>query len=160
MKLTKSQLKSIIKEELNNLNEDVLRTGGYLNKPSDQPNDSIIKLILERNYSAKTAWYRLETDGWFRRYWNPGKGYGIMLREFKLKPVAKYKNYSVFIPFTCKYLPAQFDDMRDDVKENWEHTYGFIVMTSKVYELFELEIGFQKLESYIRNHINKGTYTP
>lgn len=160
MKLTKSQLKSIIKEELGRINEDSLKAGGWLNKPSDQPNETSIRLVLQRNTTANTAWYRLETDGWFRRYYNPGKGYGVMFRAIKIKPTYKFKNGDVWIPFTCKYLPNQFDDANDDVKENWEHTYGFIVMKYTTFQLFELEIGYQKLESYIKNHISKGTYTP
>ena len=159
MKLTKSQLKEIIREEIQSLTENsMFKT--YLNKPSDSPNESNIKMVLNRKIDGQTAWYRLETDGWFRRYYNPGKGYGLMIRDIRINNTPSKGSHpnSVYIKFTCKYLPTQFDDLRDDVKENWESAQGFIVMDKELFQLFYHEIGLDYLQRYIKGNI--GNYIP
>jgi hypothetical protein len=154
MKLTKSQLKEIIKEEIQSLNENsMFKT--YMNKPSDSTSENMIRMVLNRKIDGNTAWYRLETDGWFRRYWNPGKGYGIMLRDIRIAkgPSKKSPFDDVYIKFTCKYLPNQFDDLRDDVPQNWESAQGFIVMNQQTFNLFHAEIGIDFLQKFIKNNV-------
>jgi len=152
--ITKSQLKEIIKEEIQSLNENsMFKT--YMNKPSDSPNESTIKMVLNRKIDGQTAWYRFETDGWFRRYYNPGKGYGLMIRDIRINNRSSKGSHpnSVYIKFTCKYLPNQFDDLRDDVPQNWESAQGFIVMNQQTFNLFHAEIGIDFLQKFIKNNV-------
>lgn len=126
-----------------------------MSKPSDPADGSDIRLTLERNLSGKTVWYRLETDEWFRRYWNPGKGYGLMLRKIKIKESPRWNKWSAYFPMTCFYLPNQFDHPDDDIKANWEHAYGFIVMNKEIYEQFVIESSIKDLESFINGNTRK-----
>ena len=142
----------LIGEQIGQLNENLKP---YINSSSDHANNSLIRLILERKPSGNTAWYRLESDGWFRRYWNPGKGYGLMLRGIKIKEKPRYDTYGVWHPMTCKFLPNHMVDYGEDVKSNWEHSYGFIVMNREVHEQFVIESSTRELESYLNGNIRK-----
>jgi hypothetical protein len=127
----------------------------YMSSPSDPADGNNIRLTLERKLTGNTAWYRLETDGWFRRYWSPGKGYGVMLRGIKIKESPRWERFQAFFPMTCFYLPNQFDHPEDDIKANWEHSYGFIVMDKKIYEPFMHESSIKELESFINGNTRK-----
>lgn len=151
--MKRSELKEIIREEL--LKESSIKD--YMNSPNDSPTrgNNYIRLTLIRNPDAQRAWYRLETDSWFRRYFNPGKGYGLMIRAIRIVDKPKYDSGDVIYKFTCKYLPNGFDDPDDDTKENWEHAYGLIVFDRKVHEIFVEESSIKELESFIKNNIRK-----
>jgi hypothetical protein len=154
MKLAKSTLREIIKSVIKE--NSIIKS--YMSRPSDRADGHGIRLTLQRKLTAQTAWYRLETDGWFRRYFNPGKGYGVMLRKIKINESPKWDNHVAYYPMTCFYLPNKFDHPDDDVKSNWKHAYGFICMNRDVYDQFVVESSIRDLESYINN--NTRLYKP
>jgi hypothetical protein len=123
-----TKLKSLIPESVSDIKQ-------FRNKPSDSWNSSMIKLILMRKVEGKTAVYRLETDNWFRRFENPGKGYGIMIRGIKISqtPVKVTSSWAigphqVVLNTLIKYLPNEFDHTDDDVDSNYETVKGFIIL--------------------------------
>lgn len=130
----------------------------YMASPSAGNNrdETFIQLVLTRKWdTSKTAWYRLETDGWFRRQWNPGKGHGIMFRGIKIKNTPKYERTVVLYPMTCYYLPNEFDHPTDDIKANWEHAYGYIIIGADTKPYFEDDVSIKGLETFINNNIKK-----
>jgi hypothetical protein len=154
------KLKSLITEGVSDIRQ-------FRNKPSDGWNDTMIKLALMRKIDGKTAVYRLETDNWFRRFENPGKGYGIMIRGIKISanPVKVSPNMlfgpnqSVFKAI-IQYLPIEFDNTDDDVNENYETVKGYIILGNKNFTGFEMQqvLSVKDLEGFIK--MNMGDYKP
>ena len=124
--MKKSELRKLIREEIQKLNEESITK--YLSKPSDPAKDIPIMMVLERTVDAKTAYYRLETDKWFRRYMSIGKGSGIMIRRFKVSGSGKNDGKRTQYPVLITYLPNEFDSPDDDNKSNYEKVKGFLVL--------------------------------
>ena len=149
------------------IKEGVSDIKGFRNKPADTWNDTMIKLVLMRKIEGKTAVYRLETDNWFRRFENPGKGYGLMIRGIKIaaqptkapSSFAYGENQSVF-KVIVQYLPNEFDNVEDDVKENYETAKGYIILGNKNFTGFEMQqvLSIKDLEGFIK--ANMGNYKP
>jgi hypothetical protein len=149
------------------IKEGVSDIKGFRNKPADTWNDTMIKLVLMRKVEGKTAVYRLETDNWFRRFENPGKGYGLMIRGIKIaaqptkapSSFAYGENQSVFKTIV-QYLPNEFDNVEDDVKENYETAKGYIILGNKNFTGFEMQevLSIKDLEGFIK--ANMGDYKP
>jgi hypothetical protein len=149
------------------IKEGVSDIKGFRNKPADTWNDTMIKLVLMRKIEGKTAVYRLETDNWFRRFENPGKGYGLMIRGIKIaaqptkapSSFAYGENQSVF-KVIVQYLPNEFDNVEDDVKENYETAKGYIILGNKNFTGFEMQqvLSIKDLEGFIK--ANMGDYKP
>jgi hypothetical protein len=153
--------------KLKKLIESVADIKSFRNKENDSWNDTMIKLVLMRKIDGKTAVYRLETDNWFRRFENPGKGYGIMIRGIKIAPnpvkvspnLVIGPNQSV-LKAIITYLPNEFTSVDDDVKENYETAKGFIVLGNKNFTGFEMlqTLNPKDLELFIKSNI--GNYNP
>ena len=126
MKLTRQRLKEIIREEIKNLQE--VSINNYLHKSSDPASGINIMLALERVTGAKTAYYRLEKDSWFRRYMSPGKGYGLMIRQFRVSGGGKDDGNRTHYPVLITYLPNEFDNPDDDNKSNYEKAKGLLIL--------------------------------
>jgi hypothetical protein len=161
-----------VSDEKMNRIEETIKEGvsdikGFRNKPADTWNDTMIKLVLMRKIEGKTAVYRLETDNWFRRFENPGKGYGLMIRGIKIaaqptkapSSFAYGENQSVFKAI-IQYLPNEFDNVEDDVKENYETAQGYIILGNKNFTGFEMQqvLSIKDLEGFIK--ANMGDYKP
>jgi len=154
------KLKSLLTEGVSDIRQ-------FRNKPSDSWNDTMIKLVLMRKVDGKTAVYRLETDNWFRRFENPGKGYGLMIRGIKIasqptKAPSSFvygENQSVF-KAVIQYLPTEFDNTDDDVKGNYETVKGYIILGNKNFTGFEMQqvLSIKDLEGFIK--ANMGDYKP
>jgi hypothetical protein len=155
-----NQIEETIKEGVSDIKQ-------FRNKPADTWNDTMIKLVLMRKIEGKTAVYRLETDNWFRRFENPGKGYGLMIRGIKIaaqptkapSSFAYGENQSVFKAI-IQYLPNEFDNVEDDVKENYETAQGYIILGNKNFTGFEMQqvLSIKDLEGFIK--ANMGEYKP
>ena len=78
--MKQSQLRKLIRESIKSVLTEA-SVKDLRNMPTDPSNESMIRLILMRKVDGKTAVYRLEKDNWFRRYQNPGRGYGLMIRK-------------------------------------------------------------------------------
>jgi len=136
--------------------------------PGDSANDTTVRLILMRKVTSNTAVYRLETDNWFRRYENPGKGYGIMIRKFKLgnTPVKSATSWAVgphhvIYNALVTYLPNQFDNMDDDKPENWETSKGYLILGNKNltgYDILSNGPDTKDFEQFVK--MNIGSYNP
>lgn len=157
---TMTKLKSLMPESVSDIKQ-------YRNKESDPWNDSMIRLILMRKVEGKTAVYRLETDNWFRRFENPGKGYGVMIRGIKISqtPVKVTSSWAigphhVVLNAIVKYLPNEFVDMDDDVESNYETTKGFIILGTKNLPGFEMmqTLKPKDIEHFIK--VNIPNYKP
>jgi hypothetical protein len=154
-------------KNLESVKEGVSDIKGFRNKPADTWNDTMIKLVLMRKIEGKTAVYRLETDNWFRRFENPGKGYGLMIRGIKIaaqptkapSSFAYGENQSVF-KVIVQYLPNEFDNVEDDVKENYETAQGYIILGNKNFTGFEMQqvLSIKDLEGFVK--ANMGDYNP
>ena len=151
MKLTKTKLKEIIREEIQKLNEDSITK--YLDKPSDPAQSVPIMMTLTRNPGAKAAYYRLETDKWFRRYMSPGKGYGLMIRKFKVsgKGVPSTNDRTAY-PILVTYLPTEFDHPDDDITSNFEKVKGLLILHNDKYT------DAKGVEKFVNSNIK--TYKP
>lgn len=156
--MKKTELKQIIKEILSE-NSEIMQLA---QSPSDSSFNIPIKFRLDRKIHAHTAYYRLETDGWFRRYFNPGKGYGLMIRRFKVTGKAQFTRNTpdVIYPISVEYLPNEFDDMRDDIPANRETAKGILFINREVwYQNFNPGVvpshNIKKLESFINSKINQ-----
>jgi hypothetical protein len=155
-----NQIEETIKEGVSDIKQ-------FRNKPADTWNDTMIKLVLMRKVEGKTAVYRLETDNWFRRFENPGKGYGLMIRGIKIaaqptKAPASFaygENQSVFKAI-IQYLPNEFVNVEDDVKENYETAQGYIILGNKNFTGFEMQqvLSIKDLEGFIK--ANMDNYKP
>jgi hypothetical protein len=134
----------------------------YLTKSSagSYTGDSMIRLVLDRNINGYTAWYRLETDSWFRRYFNPGKGYGVMIRKFRISGSPKYKNGEPYYPVVISYLPNSFDNVDDNIPSNWESAKGFLILDKTIADDFRVEghVSVKDIERFVNSHIKN--YTP
>jgi len=136
--------------------------------PGDSANDTTVRLILMRKVTSNTAVYRLETDNWFRRYENPGKGYGIMIRKFKLgntpvKPTMSWAvgPHHVIYNALVTYLPNQFDNMDDDKPQNWETSKGYLILGNKNltgYDILSNGPDTKDFEQFVK--MNIGSYNP
>lgn len=153
--------------KLKKILESVANIKDFRNSPSDSWNDTMIKLVLERKIDGKTAVYRLEKDNWFRRFENPGKGYGIMIRGIRISPnpvkvspnMVSGNDQSV-LKTIITYLPGEFDNMEDDVKGNYETAKGFIILGNKNFTGFEMlqTINPKDIEFFVKANMNN--YTP
>lgn len=143
------KLKSLIKE-----------TVDFLNKPSDRPNENKVQLTFARKFDARTAWYRLETDGWFRRISNPGEGYGILLRSFRISGKPRIHNvggreYWEY-PVVFIYIPTEYSgDVDWDKKENEEKSKGSMGIWKH-----RTKADGNDVEKFVIQQIKKGTYQP
>jgi hypothetical protein len=149
------KLKSLIKESASDIKQ-------YRNKPSDSWNETMIKLVLMRKIEGKTAVYRLETDNWFRRFENPGKGYGIMIRDIKIakNPTKVSASWAhgpnqVVLKAIIKYLPNSFDNVDDDVETNYEKAEGYVILGNQHFTGFEMlqTMNPKDLEYFIKMNI-------
>jgi hypothetical protein len=138
--------------------ELVTESTNFLNAEHDHSTESKVQLTLDRKIDAMTAWYRLETDGWFRRYMNPGKGYGLMLRSFKVsgggKPHPIAKRLLEF-PVLITYLPIEFDDPDDDIPTNYKKLKGKLVINTDNTDVVSSEV-----ERFVNTQIRSKTYVP
>jgi hypothetical protein len=159
-KTTKSitNMKLISLLPINPINEAAANVVALRNKPGDSSKDSNIRIVLMRKIDGNTAWYRLENDNWFRRYLDH-KGYGIMIREFKvtsLKP-----NYMVLkrgVPaytISVKYLPNNIVDPDEDRPENWVSDKGYLFFgtTPEGGQSVSSEITPKDVEAFIKSQI-------
>ena len=128
--------------EVRRLEEDLKRVGfisednivKYLDKPTDSAQGIPIMLTLSRGGSSKIAYYRLETDKWFRRYFEPGKGFGLMIRKLKVsgKGVSGPNNKTEY-PILVTYLPNEFDHPDEDTKYNYVRAKGLLILDNNKY---------------------------
>ena len=137
------------------LNENIIND--FMNNSSDSPNQSMIKLTLVRNGwdSYNTAWYRLEDDGWFRRYSKgPDTKDGIMIRDIKIdkEPTLSKWGMTLF-RLKLRALPNEFISTDDDIKSNWITHYGYIVIDEKNVNDFMNSIGIDGLEKFINSNV-------
>jgi hypothetical protein len=178
MKLTKTVLRNIIREEIQKTNKRIkmesvpqsLNVKELRNHPSDTWNDTYIKLVLDRKVSSKAAVYRLETDNWFRRFENPGKGYGVMIRKLKISntPIRLPNSWlvgpnQVVLRALITYWPnpGGMDwEMADDVPANWETAQGFIILGTKNFTGFEIlsTLNPKQIEHFVNTQT--GRYIP
>ena len=136
-------------------------------KPGDPDWASLVKLVLMRKISGQTALYRLETDNWFRRYENPGKGYGIMIRKFRvgntpIKPPSGwlFSGNQVVFNALVTYLPGEFDNINDDVPQNWETAKGYLILGNKHLTGYEINsyLSPKDFEQFVKSNIRN--YNP
>ena len=176
MKITKEQigfdkdrfrkLRQLIKEQIkqempvfgtNNIKD--LR-----NKPTDGDLESYIRLILMRQINNNPRFFRLQTDNWFRVYEGLGKGYGLMIRDIKINPTPvklsphwAIGKMNVNLRALIKYLPWEFDDIDDDIEQNYEIAKGLIILGNQYlsgHQILE-EISIKQIENYIKSHIRE-----
>ena len=132
----------------------------FLNKPNDSPNENKVQLTLDRKVTGLTAWYRLETDGWWRRINNPGKGYGLLMKKFKISGKPKFdmiggKSYA-FYPVLVVYVPLEYSGEVDwDQPGNYEKAKGTLMIASD-----RTKATAGDIEKFVNQQIGKGTYTP
>jgi len=131
----------------------------FLNAPHDSTQQSKVKLVLDRKIDALTAWYRLETDGWFRRYMDPGKGYGLMLRSFKVSGVGQFHpiagRKAVEYPALISYLPHDFVDPDDDIPANYLKVKGKLIINAE-----NTDVEPSEVEQFVNQQIRSKTYRP
>jgi hypothetical protein len=129
----------------------------FLNSETDYSSESKIKLVLDRKITGVTAWYRLENDGWFRRYMDPGKGFGLMIRDIRIGINRHWKSGVLdlvfYFPVVIKYLP--YSDMENDSPEVYETAKGWIIYGNDSYESMKIfeSLGPKELEMYIKMNI-------
>ena len=130
----------------------------YANNPKDSWNDTTIKLVLTRKIDNNTAFYRLETDTWFRRFEGPGIGYGVMLRKFKISgsPRKISPNWAVgpqnvVLPILVEFMPN--DD--SDKPERYEKAEGYLILGNEMNPGFEMLqiLTPSDIEEYVRKNI-------
>lgn len=128
----------------------------FLNTPNDRGYK--VALTLQRKIDGLTAFYRLETDKWFRRFQDPGDGYGLMLRKFKIsgagkkdKISQKYTDYPVLI----SYLPIEFDHPDQDIPANYEKAKGLLIINTE-----KTDVDAKEIENFVNKQIAKKTYVP
>jgi hypothetical protein len=135
----------------------------FRNKPSDGWNETMIKLVLMRKINGKTAVYRLETDNWFRRVENPGKGYGLMIRSIRIaanpaKVSASWAHGTnqVVLKTIITYLPSSFDNVDDDVESNYEKAEAYLILGQKNFTGYEMlqTMNPKDLEAFIKMNIS------
>lgn len=128
----------------------------FLNKPNDSSQENKVQLTLDRKISGLTAWYRLETDGWWRRIHNPGKGYGILLKKFKISGQGKYNSQYLEYPVLIVYIPLEHSGEVDwDQSGNQEKAKGMMMINTD-----RTSADGKDIEKFINQQITKGTYTP
>jgi len=164
--MKKSELRKLIRESIKSVLTEA-SVEDFRNTPSDPPNESMIRLILTRRVDGKTAVYRLEKDNWFRRYQNPGKGYGLMIRKFSIgnQPISIKPNqeigphHSVFNALIT-YLPTKFDNTDDDIPANYETVKGYVFLGTKAFTGFEMQkvLSPKDIETFVKMNISN--YTP
>jgi len=144
------------------LNEGVLvvEAVDFLNKSNDDSRSNKIQITLERKIGGKTAWYRLQTDGWVRRYFDPGKGYGLLLKSFKVTGSPKYKmsgdEHYVDYPIILTYIPNEYSGEVDwDKSEYIEKAKGILMIWTD-----RTQADGQAIEKFINRQISKKTYQP
>lgn len=133
-------------------------TVDFLNKPTDDTQLTKVQLTLERKVDGKTAWYRLETDGWFRRYMQPGKGYGILLRTFKITGAGKHNTSPSLIqyPVIVTYTSLEYSGEVDwDNPKYLEKAKGTLMIRPDKTDAKVEDVG-----RFVNQQIQKGTYKP
>lgn len=153
--------------KLKRLMESVADIKSFRNKETDSWNDTMIKLVLMRKIDGKTAVYRLETDNWFRRFENPGKGYGILIRGMRISPnpvkvspnMVSGPNQAV-LKTIVTYLPNEFDNSEDDIPANYETAKGYIILGNKNFTGFEMlqTLNPKDIEFFVK--ANMDNYNP
>lgn len=167
MLITKKQLKQLIKEQIDQENNAVFGTDNIKdlrNKPTDGTLECYIRLILMRQINNKTAFYRLQTDNWFRRFDGIGKGYGLMIRDIKINPTPvklsphwSHGPMNVNLRVLVKYLPLGIGDDLDDIEENYETEKGLMILGNQYLSGYQIlkEISIKQIENYIKSHIKE-----
>lgn len=167
--MKQTQLRKLIRESIKQvlIEESLASVKDFRNMPSDPPNESMIRMILMRKVDGKTAVYRLEKDNWFRRYQTPGKGYGLMIRKFRMgkEPIRVRPNpeigphHSVFNALIT-YLPSEFDNIDDDIPANYETVKGYVFLGTKAFTGFEMQqaLSPKDIEAFVK--MNVPNYTP
>jgi len=145
------------------LNEGTLLTEvvDFLNKPNDSSQLNFVQIILDRKIEGKTAWYRLETDGWVRRYFEPGKGYGLLLKKFKISGAGKEKgagsrNNMLEYPIQLVYAQNQYSGEEDWYKPEYEEKAKGLLMIW----MDRTKATGKDVEKFINMNISRGTYQP
>jgi len=138
----------------------VVEAVDFLNKESDSSNENKVQLTLDRKIGGMTAWYRLETDGWWRRIHNPGKGYGIIMKKFKIsgQPKNKYLGKTTYLeyPVLIAYIPLEYSGEVDwDQPGNIEKAKGMIMINTD-----RTSADGKDIERFVNQQISKGTYQP
>jgi len=138
----------------------VVEAVDFLNKESDPPNQNKVQLTLDRKIDGMTAWYRLETDGWWRRINNPGKGYGILMKKFKISGKPKFDmisgNSYASYPVLIEYIPLEYSgDVDWDQPGNVEKAKGTMMIASH-----RTGADSKDIEKFVNQQIKKGTYKP
>lgn len=125
----------------------------YLEKHPNGRSKSNISLVLGRNMNKHNAWYGLRTDTWFRKYFDPGKDFGIQIRKFKVTGTPKWAvdDNGVAYPVAVSYLPLQFDDPDDDVKSNWKHFRGYLVIGRDIKD----KVSGSDVEKFVNSNLKK-----
>jgi hypothetical protein len=167
-KMTKMNLRQMIRESVRRiLKESTASVRDFLNTPSDPPNESMIRLILERKIAGNTAVYRLENDNWFRRYEGFTRGYGLMIRNIRISPnpIKITRSWAIgdfHSVFKCivTYLPNGFDSAEDDIPQNYETAQGLIVLGTKHFTGFEMQqvLSVKDIENFVKSNISN--YVP
>jgi hypothetical protein len=130
----------------------------YANDPKDSWNDTNIKLVLERKIDSNTAIYRLETDTWFRRFEGVGKGYGVMLRKFKISGSPRkiptnwvVGPHNVVLPILVEFMP----NSDSDNPEMYEKAEGYLILGNRQNPGFEMMqiLTPSDIEEYVRKNI-------
>ncbi len=161
-------LRKMIRESVKRvLKEAAASVRDFINTPSDPPNESMIRLMLERKIAGNSAVYRLQNDNWFRRYEGYGKGYGLMIRNIRISPnpIRISPNWAIgnfHSVFKCvvTYLPIRFDSAEDDIPQNYETAYGLIVLGTKNFTGFEMQqvLSVKDIENFVKSNISN--YVP
>lgn len=162
---TLSDMKLVTLLPINKLKESVADIKAYRNKSGDTANDSMIRIVLMKKIEGQTAFYRLEMDNWFRRYQNPGKGAGLMIRTFRV--TGNKPNYSVVkggggkgipaFPISLSYLPNDKVEQGDDRPENYEETKGWLIygtLTNPIGDQAMLEFTPKDVETFVKGNIS------
>jgi len=138
----------------------VVEAVDFLNKENDSSQENKVQLTLDRKIGGMTAWYRLETDGWWRRIHNPGKGYGILVKKFKISGQPKYKYLSktqyLEYPVLISYIPLEYSGEVDwDQPGNIEKAKGTMMINTD-----RTTAKGKDIEKFVNQQIQKGTYKP
>ena len=151
------KLQNLIRESVKDL----------MNKPSDGLKGTNLQLTLMRKIEGNTAVYRLETDGWFRRFEGLGKGYGLMIRDIKISKTRitppnswLFGNHHVVLKVLVKYLPNEFDNMVDDVPENYIVDKGYLAIGRPDFPGWKIldNVSISDIENFVKSRVR--SYKP
>jgi hypothetical protein len=178
MKITKSELKKIIREEINSLSESLFhpkamsktaKASNFKNikdwvvdyNQSTYIDTPYIKIVLDRKFGPKLRYFTLSPDMWFRSQVT-GSGprqFGLMIRKFKIsgngKPISSSSSGAQF-PIIVSYLPSEFDHPDDDIQSNWETAKGFLLINGSDFSTeTPWGIGAGDVSSWINRNVGR-----